>query len=196
MGVAAGENDVDHLGPGAEGFSDLLGIEHAIADGVVDFIEDDEVPFAGEDGFARFGPGGFDEANVFGIGLGAADFHEAATHLLEDEVGGVGEDGVELAVVPGAFEELQNKDAHAVADGAQSGSEGCGGFALAGTGVDEDEAAAGGSLGRVHSTEFIVLSSQFLVQSSWVRVECLQSSQLEVYSSGCLEQRAQKATVN
>ena len=53
-----------------------------------------------------------------------------------------GEYGVELAVVPGAFEELQHEDAHAVADGAQGGAEGGGGFALAGAGVDEDEAFA------------------------------------------------------
>ena len=52
--------------------------------------------------------------------------------------------GVEFAVVPGAFEELEEEDGHAVAGGAEGGAEGGGGLALAGAGVDEDEAAAGG----------------------------------------------------
>ena len=90
MGVAAGEDDVDHLRAGAQGFGDLFRCEHAVADGVVDFVENDQVPFAGEDGFAGFGPGCFDEANVFGVGFRAADFDEAAAHLLEDEVGAEG----------------------------------------------------------------------------------------------------------
>ena len=146
VGVAAGENDVGHLGLAAEDVGDGLGREHLVADGVVDLVEDDEVPVAGEDGVGGFGPGGFDHADVFGIGLGAADFDEAAAHLFDDEaaVGGFVEDfgGVELAVVPGAFEELQDQDAHAVAGGAEGSSEGGGGLALAGAGVDQDQSAS------------------------------------------------------
>jgi hypothetical protein len=59
----------------------------------------------------------------------------------------VGQDGVEFAVVPGAFEELEHEDAHAASDGAESGAEGGGGLAFAGAGVDEDEAFAGLGLG-------------------------------------------------
>ena len=40
------------------------------------------------------------QANVFGIGLRAADLHKAAAHLLEDEVVAEGFDGIQLAVVP------------------------------------------------------------------------------------------------
>ena len=90
VGVAAGEDDVGHLGLAAEDFGYGFGVEHLVADGVVDLVEDDEVPVAGEDGGGGFGPGGFDEADVFGVGFGAADFDEAAAELLDDEVLGVG----------------------------------------------------------------------------------------------------------
>ncbi len=92
---------------------------------------------------AGFGPGGFDQADVFGVGFGAADFHKAAAHLLEHEVLAEGLHRIELAVVPGALEELKHEHAHAVAHGAQSGAHGGGGFAFAGAGVDEEESATG-----------------------------------------------------
>ena len=107
--------------------------------------------------------------DVFRVGLGSAYLYEAATHLFDDEVFGAGVGvgggagvggeagaeggaesgiegvgGVELAVVPGALEELEDEDAHAVAGGSEGGAEGGSGLALAGAGVDEDEAAAGG----------------------------------------------------
>ena len=97
---------------------------------------------------ARLVPRGLDHADVFGIGLRAADFHEAAAQLLHDEVVAEGLYGVELAVVPGAFEELQHEHAHAVADGAQCGAHGGGGLAFAGAGVDEDESASTGRRGN------------------------------------------------
>ena len=90
VGVAAGEDDVGHLGLAAEDFGDGFGGEHLVADGVVDLVEDDEVPVAGEDGGGGFGPGVFDQADVFGVGLGAAYFDEAAAELLDDEVFGWG----------------------------------------------------------------------------------------------------------
>ena len=92
---------------------------------------------------ARLVPGGLDHADVFGIGFRAADFHEAAAHLLQHEVVAEGLDGVEFAVVPGAFEELQHQHAHAVAHRAQGRAHGGGGLAFAGAGVDEDESASG-----------------------------------------------------
>ena len=86
MGVAAGEDDVEHLGLAAEDFGYFFGVEHLVADGVVDLIEDDEVPVAGEDGGGGFGPGVFDHLDVGGIGLGSAYFDEAFAHLFDDEV--------------------------------------------------------------------------------------------------------------
>jgi hypothetical protein len=88
----------------AEGFGDGFGGQHAVGDGVVDLVEDDEVPVAGEDGGGGLVPCGLDEADVFGVGFGAADFDEAAAELLDDEGGRGGSVeefcGVEFAVVP------------------------------------------------------------------------------------------------
>ena len=86
VGVAASEDDVGHLRLAAEDIGDGFGREHLVADGVVDLVEDDQVPVAGEDGGGGLGPGGFDQADVFGVGLGAADFDEAAAELPDDEV--------------------------------------------------------------------------------------------------------------
>ncbi len=90
VGVAAGEDDVGHLGLAAEDFGYGFGGEHLVADGVVDLVEDYEVPVSGEDGCGGFGPGGFDEADVFWVGFGVADFDEASAELLDDEVLGGG----------------------------------------------------------------------------------------------------------
>jgi len=145
VGVAAGEDDVDAFGFLPEDVGDLFGREHVVADGVVDLVEDDEVPIAGEDGGSGFAPRLFDETEVFGVGLGSSDLDEAAAHLA-DGAGGIlrgseGGDGVELAMVPGALEELQDEDTHSVAGGTEGGPDGGGGLSLAGAGVDEDESA-------------------------------------------------------
>jgi len=152
--VAAGEDDVHHFRARFERLDYLRRVEHAIADGVVDLVEDDHVPVAGEDGGARFGPCFFDEANVFGIGFRTADFDEAAAHLAENEIFAEGFGGVELAVVPGAFEELQHEDAHAVADCAQCCAHCGSGLALARAGVDEDQSFAGFGFGHALSLFF------------------------------------------
>jgi len=132
VGVAAGQDHVHHLGLVAQGFGDDLRVEHVVADGVVDLVENDQVPLAGVDGRARLGPRLLDEADVFGIGFRAADLHEAAAHLFEYEVLTEGGGGVQLAVVPRAFDELEHQHFHAAAHGAQSGAERRGGLALAG----------------------------------------------------------------
>src|SRR4051812_9415672 len=157
MGAAAGENDVDHLGAVAQGFGHGCRVEHAVVDGVVDFVEDHQVPIAGFDGRTGFGPGFLDHADVFGIGFCAAYFYEAAAHLLEYEIVTKGLYGIQFAVTPRAFEELEHENAHAVSDGAQSGAERGGGFALAGSGVDEDEAFSGiGHSRPAYSSRFAV----------------------------------------
>src|SRR6185437_13886135 len=97
----------------------------------------------GEDGRARLVPRGFDHADVFRIGPRAADLYEAAAKLLHHEVVAEGFHGVELAVMPGAFEELQHEDAHAVADRTQRRAHGGGRLALAGAGVVEDQSSSG-----------------------------------------------------
>ena len=165
VGVASGEDDVDHLRLAAQDLGDGFGREHLVADGVVDLVEHDQVPVAGEDCGGSLGPGGLDQANVFGVCLCAADLDEAAAKLPNDEVlrgrvaGRRAEGlacaalrsaqrcvqrigGIQLAVVPRTLEELEDEDAHAVAGGAQCGAQRGGGLALAGAGVDQDETAA------------------------------------------------------
>src|SRR3954465_14401343 len=56
----------------------LGGIEHFVPDGVIDLVENDQVPLCGLDRLLGFAPRFFNHADVFGIGLRAADFNEAA----------------------------------------------------------------------------------------------------------------------
>src|SRR5271167_108326 len=100
MSVAAGEDDVHHLRFLLQRCDYLLRVKHLVADCVVDLVEDDKIPVAGENLFFGFGPRFFDQADVLGIGYGAADLHEAAAHLLHNEVVAKGSYRVELAVVP------------------------------------------------------------------------------------------------
>jgi hypothetical protein len=50
LGVAAGEDDRDHLRFLAEDLGNFFEREHLVADGVVDLVKDDEIPVAGEAG--------------------------------------------------------------------------------------------------------------------------------------------------
>jgi hypothetical protein len=80
-----------------------------------------------------------DQLDIFGVGLGAADFDEAAAHLSENEVRAKGDHGVQLSVVPGAFQELEHQHAHAVANRTQGSAQSGGGLAFAGAGIDEEK---------------------------------------------------------
>src|SRR4029077_9693345 len=118
------------------------GHEHAVTDGVVDLVQDHEIPVPGLNRLLGFRPGIFHHAHVFRIGFLRANLHEATTHLLHDELIAKGLDRIELAVVPRALQELQHQDTHALADGAQAGSYRGGGFALPRAGVYDDESTA------------------------------------------------------
>ena len=85
-------------------------------------------------------PGLLHQANIFRIRLCAADLHESPAHLLQHKVVAEGLDGIQFAVMPGALEELQHQHAHAISHGSQGRAHGGSGFALAGAGVDEDQA--------------------------------------------------------
>src|SRR5712664_1156547 len=138
MGVAAGADDVDALGTVFQSFDDFSGVEHFVADGVVDFVEDDEVELAAVNGVAAGLPAFLRQLNVRRIGFGAADLDEAAAHgadfkfVVAEHFG-----GVQLTVVPGTLDELDHQDFEALADGAKGGAERAGGFALARPGVND-----------------------------------------------------------
>ena len=138
MSVSAGADHVNVFGAGAEALDDLVGIEHFVADDVVDLVEDDEVVGAAVDRVAAGRPAFIRHLDVFGIGFCAADLYEAATHRPDFELV-VAEHfgGVEFAVMPRTLDELDHQDAQPLADGAKCGSERAGRFALARTGIDD-----------------------------------------------------------
>src|SRR5258708_15051737 len=140
MGVAAGADDVDALGTVFQSFDDFSGVEHFVADGVVDFVEDDEIVLAAVDGIAAGQPAFLRELYVRRIGFGAADFDEAAAHGTDFKFV-VAEDfgGVELAVMPGTLDELDHEDIEALAHGAKGGTERASGLALARPGVNDEQ---------------------------------------------------------
>src|SRR5258708_18992054 len=71
MGVAAGANDVHALRAAFQGFDDLLGVEHLVADGVVDFVEYNEVVLATINGVASRLPAFLPSLDVFRIRFSA-----------------------------------------------------------------------------------------------------------------------------
>jgi hypothetical protein len=108
VGVASGEDDVDHLGLLAKDLGDLFRVEHLVAYGVVDLVEHNEIPFLGENRLSGLIPGLPDHANVFGVGLGTTHFHKATPHLPDNDRGFFRSaerspqscHGIELAVMP------------------------------------------------------------------------------------------------
>src|ERR1700740_1261685 len=142
MSVPARQDNMHHFGFVAKTLDYLDRIEHAIADGIVDFVEDDQVPGPRLDRLLGFRPRFFDHAHIFGIGLLCAYFHEAATHLLHHELVAESLDGIEFPVVPRSLQELKHQHPHTLADGAQGCSHGGGSVALAGAGIYDDESTA------------------------------------------------------
>src|SRR5947209_7487936 len=140
MGAAARADHVDAPGAALERLNDLVRVKHLVADDVVDLIEHDQIVLAAVNGFAAGLPALAAEFDVFGVGLRAADFDEAAAHradfklVVAEEFG-----GVELAVVPRAFNELNHEDAESLADGAVGGAQGAGGLSFARAGVNDEQ---------------------------------------------------------
>src|SRR6516165_2855686 len=141
VSVAPGTDDVDTFGPGAQGFHDLVGVEHFVADDVVDLVEDHQVICAGIDGVAARLPAQLGQLDVFGSGFGAADFHDPPAHGTDFEFVVAQHLGrVQFAVMPGTLDELNHEHPDALADGAKRRAQSAGGFALAGPGVNDQKA--------------------------------------------------------
>src|SRR5260370_24244523 len=130
MGVAAGADDVDALGTLFEGLDDFIGVDHFVADGVVDLIKNHEVVFAAVDGVAARLPALLRELDVGRISFTAGDFYEAAAHgadfklFLAKHFG-----GFELAVVPRTLDELHHQHAQGPAHCAKTRSYAASGLA-------------------------------------------------------------------
>src|SRR6185369_2117798 len=142
MSISPGQDNVHHFRFALQSLHYLGGIEHAVTDGVIDLIQDNQVPGAGMDCLGSLRPGLFYHADIFGIGLFGPNFHEAAAHLLHDELIAKSLHRIELAIVPRALQKLQHQDAHALPHRPQSGSHGSGGLALARAGIHDDETTA------------------------------------------------------
>src|SRR6266481_2383598 len=139
MGVAAGADNVHALRAIFQRFDDFAGVEHFVADGVIDLVENDEVVLSAVDGVAAGLPTFLCELDVGRIGFGAADFDEAAAHGADFEfVVTQHFGGVEFAVVPGTLDELDHQHAQALAHGAKGGAERAGSLALARPGVNDE----------------------------------------------------------
>ncbi len=121
-------------------FDDAFGIEHFVADHVIDFVEHDEIVFFAVNLLAAEFPGLLAQPDVFGIGLGAANLDEAAAHGPDFEFV-VAEHfrGVQFAVMPRAFDELHHHHAQTLAYGAKSGAQGAGRLALSRPGVNDQQ---------------------------------------------------------
>ena len=74
MGIAASADDVDALGTILQGFDDFAGVEHFVADDVIDFVENNEVVLAAVNGVAAGLPAFLGELDVLRVGFGAAYF--------------------------------------------------------------------------------------------------------------------------
>lgn len=82
VGVAAGEDDVGHVGfLGGEEFDDFVDVDVVVADRDVDFVEEDHFVGHIEDQFLGFGPSGLSHFGIAGFVLGFPG--EAFAHGVE-----------------------------------------------------------------------------------------------------------------
>ena len=139
MCVPSGQNDVHHLRLPLQRLHHFRRIQHTVADGVIDFVQHHQVPFAGLDRLLGLGPGFFHHPHIFRVRLLGADFHKAAPHLLHDELIAKSLDRIELPIVPRALQKLQHQDPHPLPHRPQGRSHGGGSLPLARPGIHDDE---------------------------------------------------------
>src|SRR5580693_4544416 len=120
MSVPAGADHVYVLGASAQAFDDVV--------------------CAAVDRVAPCGPALVRHLDVFGVGLGAPDFDEAAAHRTDFEfIVAEHFGGIEFAVMPRTFDELDHENSQALTDGSERGAERARRLALAWTGVDDQK---------------------------------------------------------
>src|SRR5258708_4188012 len=115
-------------------------------EGVVELVEDDEAEARIDDQLERLGPGALGGRDV------ALDVlrlpGEAFAHRVPRNAVAERREGVALAGMPGALDELHDADPVAAPEHAQRQPEGGGGFALAGAGMDDEQALLDGLAGH------------------------------------------------
>src|SRR5215831_1294207 len=140
MGVAPRQDNMHHVRFLLEAFHDFARVEHPVADGVVDFVKNDQIPVAGLDCLFRFSPSCLHHLHIFGIWLFGPDLNEATAHLLHHELVAKSLNRIQFTVVPGPFKELQHQDLHSLSYRAKGGPHGGRRLTLSGTGIYDDEA--------------------------------------------------------
>ena len=140
--VAAGEAEIGFLGAISDDGFEVLALEQPVCYCVVDFVADDEVVIAGSCGLkgeVETAEGGFDVCFlVWGL---VGDIEALAffvmSELVREGFGEFGDRNV-FGCIP-CFDELDEGDAHASAERAQSEPERGRGFALAFASVGDDD---------------------------------------------------------
>src|SRR5580658_7837884 len=133
---------MNHLRLVFQALRDFRRIEHTVADGIIDFVEDYQIPRAGLDRPLTLRPCFFHHPHILGVGFLGSDFHETAPHLLHHELVTEGLHSIEFAIMPRAFEELQHEHFHALPHRPESCAHGGCGLAFAWTGIHDDQTTA------------------------------------------------------
>src|SRR6516165_6474638 len=140
MRVPSRADHVHVLRPPLELFDYLRGVQHLVADGVVDLVQDHKVVLAAVDRLSPRFPTLFRQSDVFRVRFRPADLYKSSPHW-PDLKPFVAQHfrGIELAVVPRAFDELHHQDAQALPHRAKGCPECAGRFSLAGPGVNDQQ---------------------------------------------------------
>src|SRR5438270_4798911 len=147
LGVASGEHDMRHRWlRGHQEIDNFGDVEIIVAQRDVDLVEHDHAEILVEDQLLGLLPDGTRSGDVAGAVLRLPG--KAFAHGVElAEVTEMAGEHAALAGVPGALDELHDRAGEAMGDVADDHAEGRGRLALAGAGVDDDEALLG-ALGR------------------------------------------------
>src|ERR1700730_18261152 len=139
MGVPPGQDNVHHFGFALQSLGQLRRIEHPVTDGVIDFVQDDQVPRPGLDRQRAFGPGFFHHPYIFRVRLLGPNLHETTSQLFHDELVAESLDRIQFPGVPGALQKVQHQNAHSLTHRPQGRSHRSRGLALTWAGVHDDE---------------------------------------------------------
>src|SRR5580700_8054165 len=139
VSVPSRQDDVNHFRLLLQTLNHFGWVQHAITDRIVNLIQHHQIPLARLDRLLPCSPRLFHHLHIFRIRLLRAHLHKAPPHLFHHKLIPKGLDSVQLAVVPGAFQELQHQDFHALPYRAQSCPHGRSRLPLSWPGVYDDQ---------------------------------------------------------
>src|SRR5437588_3765611 len=140
MSVPAGTNHVNAFRSLLERFTPFVGIEHFVADRVVDLIEDHQVVFAAVNRLAPGFPTFARQLDVLGVSFRAPDFHKASSHRSNLELVVAQQlRCVKFAVMPRTLDELHHHHPQPLSHGAKRGTQRASGLAFPRPGVNDQQ---------------------------------------------------------